>query len=310
MTPRAERILSLIDSYRLMRSTHVIEFLKYYFNEEISEQRTVRCLRWLMDEKKVVRIRNDPDSKTVTQGSLPKIYGRNTRRNKALNERRDRASLVVPHTLEIVSSIAFNVVRPCRQSQGQMRFMDAPDILHVMATPEVRASAKPFTWPVQVTYRDSTIHCSLTPDRLFATYCVATSSASFYALEEDRTTEPHQRNDFAFKSGTSIFRKLLCYVFAYHARVPEERYGIRGFRILFVTDSQDRIERVLDVWKRANDALREFQKRSRIDVRPVPNNALLCIDRPTWRERDMFTVPWINGRGERVTLELPASVAP
>jgi hypothetical protein len=149
MTPRAERILSLIDSYRLMRSTHVIEFLKYYFNEAVSEQRTVRCLRWLMDEKELIRIRHDPDAKTVAKGSLPKIYGKNSRRNQALNERRDTASLVVPHTLEIVSSIAFNVVRPCRESKGQMRFMDAPDILRAMATPEVRASAKPLTWPVQ-----------------------------------------------------------------------------------------------------------------------------------------------------------------
>jgi hypothetical protein len=73
-----------------------------------------------------------------------------------------------------------------------------------------------------------------------------------------------------------------------------------------VTDSQDRIERVLDIWKRANDALKEFQKRPRIDARAVPNNALLCIDRPTSREHDMFTVPWVNGRGDRVTLELPA----
>ncbi len=305
MTSRAEQILSLVDSYRLLRTTHIIELLKF-FNEDVSEQRIVRRLRWLMDEKMLLRIRHDPDSKTVAKGSLPKIYGKNIRRNKALNERRDRASLVVPHTLAVADTMVFGVVRACRESEGRVDFFDAPDILRHLGTAQVQAEAKPFTWPVCVTYRDVTHNCSLTPDRLFATSYPATSSASFYALEEDRTSEPLERHDFSFESGTSIFRKLLCYVFAYHARVPEQRYNIKGFRILFVTDSQDRIARVLKVWKRANDALKDFQKQTRAQVRPVPNNVLLCIDRPTLRKHDIFTVPWVNGRGDRVTLDLPA----
>jgi hypothetical protein len=179
-----------------------------------------------------------------------------------------------------------------------------------MGTPEVKAGPKPFTWPVEVFYRDTTINCSLTPDRLFATSVSGTPGAAFYALEEDRASEPQQRNDFSFASGTSLFRKLLCYVFAYHARVPEKRYGIRGFRILFVTNSRDRIDHVLPIWKRANDVLKEFQKQSQIEVRAVPNNVLLLVDRPTLRPSDIFSVPWTNGRGDPVALELPASVVP
>jgi hypothetical protein len=309
MTPRAERILSLFDDrhgYRLLRSTHVIEFLKYYFNEEISEQRTVRCLRWLMDERELLRIRYDPDSKTLAQGSLPKIYGKNTRRNQALNERRTKPSRVVPHELAVADTMAFNVVRPCRESEGRIRFIDAPDILQRSRTRNGKPPAKPFTWETQVTYRGKVIESSVTPDRLFGTMSAATSEAWFYALEEDRTTEPHQRDDFSFESGTSIFRKFLTYVFAYHARVPFELYGIKGFRILFVTDSQTRIDNVLPIWKRANDALKEFQRQSHLPVRPVPNNVLLCIDRPTLRASDIFSVPWVNGRGDRVTIDLPA----
>jgi hypothetical protein len=309
MTPRAERILSLIDSYRLMRTTHIIEFLKYYFNEDLSEQHVLRTMRWLMDEKELIRIRHDPDAKTVAKGSLPKIYGKNIRRNQALNERRDTASLVVPHALDVASTMVFNVVRACRGSDGWMGFIDAPDILHHMASPQVQAGPKPFTWPVQVTYRDKTVNCSLTPDRIFATIIRATSQTFYYVLEEDRASEPQQRDDFSFASGTSLFRKLLCYVFAYHARVAEERYSIKGFRILFVTTSQDRIEHILPIWKRANDALKQFQKQAQIEVRAVPNNVLLCVDRPTLRPSDIFSVPWTNGRGDRVMLDLP-SVAP
>jgi hypothetical protein len=148
MTPRAKRIISLFDErhgYRLLRSTHVIEFLKYYF-EEISEQRTVRCLRWLMDERELLRIRHDPDSKTLAQGSLAKIYGKNTRRNQALNERRTKPSRVVPHELAVADTMAFNVVRACRESEGQIRFIDAPDILESSRTQQGKPRAKPFTW--------------------------------------------------------------------------------------------------------------------------------------------------------------------
>jgi hypothetical protein len=217
---------------------------------------------------------------------------------------------VVPHALELASTISFGVVRPSRESEGRIRFIDAPDILQRSRTRNGKPPAKPFTWETQVTYRGKVIESSVTPDRLFGTMSAATSEAWFYALEEDRTTEPQQRDDFSFESGTSLFRKFLTYVFAYHARVPFELYGIRGFRILFVTDSQTRIDNVLPIWKRANDALKDFQRQSHIEVRPVPNNVLLCIDRPTLRPSDIFSVPWVNGRGERVTLDLPISVAP
>jgi hypothetical protein len=306
-TPRADRILSLLDSYRLLRTTHIIECLKY-FNESTSAQRTVKYLRWLMDERAVLRIRHDPDSRTVASGSLPKIYGRYDRANLALNERRDRASRVVPHTLAIADTMIFGVVRACRESMGSMQFRDAPEIVTRMGSDQVKTSAKPFTWPVDVTYREKTAKCSLTPDRLFGT--VTSEHTWFYVLEEDKSTEPHQRNDFSFDAGTSLFRKLLCYVFAYHAQVPLQRYGIRGLRILFVTDSQKRIERVRSVWQQANEVLKEFQRASHLGVRPVPHNVLLCIDRPTLRAGNIFTVPWVNGRGERVTLDLPAAVAP
>lgn len=150
MTPRVARILALLDEYRLMRSTHINEFVNYFFNERYSEQTTTRWLRWLMDEGDVLRIRRDPDSKTVTQGSLHKIYGRNTRQNQALNERKNKPSLIVPHTLDVVSTIAFGVVRPCRESRGGLRFIDAPDIVQSRGSDQVKASAKPYTWPVQV----------------------------------------------------------------------------------------------------------------------------------------------------------------
>jgi hypothetical protein len=111
-------------------------------------------------------------------------------------------------------------------------------------------------------------------------------------------------------SGTSIFGKLLRYVFAYYFDVPKQLYGIRGFRILLVTDSQERIENMLLMWKQANEALKEFQRQSDLEIRAVPKNVLHCIDRPTLRAGSIFTVPWRNGRGEEVTIPLPPPAAP
>src|SRR5687768_13707464 len=79
-------------------------------------------------------MRHDPDSKTLAQASLAKIYGKNTRRKQPLNERRTKPSRVVPHERAVAGTMAFNVVRACRESEGLVRFIDAPDILESSRT--------------------------------------------------------------------------------------------------------------------------------------------------------------------------------
>ena len=227
-TARTDLIEKLLREYRFMRPTHLLEFLRY-FNEETSEQGVSRTLRWLYDIHAVTRIKKDPDSRMVAKGSLPKIYGLYNRANQALNDHPHRVSRVVPHALEVCNTIAFGVVRPCRESKGALRFIDAQEILQSKDAAQARAAAKPYTWPVSFTYRGETIKSSLTPDRLFGTFATATSHASFYALEEDRASEPEQRDDYSL-SGTSIFRKMLCYVFARHFGVPEQLYGIKDLQ--------------------------------------------------------------------------------
>lgn len=308
MTPRIERILALLDDregYRVLRSSHINEFVKYYFNESYNNQTTARCLRWMMDEGLVLRIRRDPDSKTVAQGSLAKIYSSNSSKNQALNERQGKPSLIVPHDLQIADSIVWGILHPCRLSQGAMRFIDAPAILESRGSNEAKASAKPYTWPVQVVYRDKMYKCTITPDRFFGTYFTALAHNWWFLLEQDRGTEPQQRSDYAFNSGTSLFRRFLTYAFLYHTQVLFHLYNIKGFRILFVTSSQERIKHALEIWRLANEALKEFQKQSNLEIRGVPNNVLHCIDRPTLRAGDIFTVPWVNGRGDRVTIDPP-----
>lgn len=344
MTPRIDRIRALLDErhgYRLLRSNHINEFLKYYFNEAYSEQTNARMLRWLMDEGVILRVRSDPDTNTITQGSLCKIYGWNNRKNQSIDERHIKVSTIhtprehgdttnsgggdevskkrrekikrqdayslVPHELEIANSIVWGTVLPCRLSQGTMRFLDAPDILASRGSAEAKAATKPYTWPVEVVYRNTKHKCSITPDRLFGIYFTALAQHWWFVLEEDRSTESQQRDDYAFNAGTSLFRRFLTYAFLYHANVLSHLYNIKGFRILFVTDSQARINHVLEIWKLANGVLKEFQKQSGLESRGVPNNVLQCVARPTLRAGSIFSVPWVNGRGDEVTLDPPVA---
>jgi hypothetical protein len=336
MTPRIDRIRALLDErhgYRLLRSNHINEFLKYYFNEAYSEQTTTRILRWLMDEGVILRVRSDPDTTTITQGSLCKIYGRNTPANKAIDERHltsattqvearesgggkqsrkrqnkkylNKPHYIVPHALEVANTMAFAVARGCRLSAGQARLIDAPDLLKSQGTAQALAAVRPFTWNVPVVYKSKSYKFHLTPDRLFALYFPARAQHWFFALEEDLSTEVVRRHDLSFSSSSSLFRKFVTYVFAYAMQVPLGLYNIKGFRILFVTDSQARIQHALDVWRLANEVLAEFQKESQVEVRTVPNNVLLCTQRRVLRAHDIFTAPWTNGRGDEVTLDPP-----
>jgi hypothetical protein len=88
-------------------------------------------------------------------------------------------------------------------------------------------------------------------------------------------------------------------------QIPKQLYNINGFRILLVTDTQARIKHVLEIWKLANEALKEFQKQSQLEVRAVPNNVLHAVVRQNLRAKDIFTVQWTNGRGDQVTIDLP-----
>jgi hypothetical protein len=308
MTTRAELILSLLDSYRLLRTPHILEFLKY-FEGQISDQKTLRLLRHLMDERRILRVRNDPYSKTVAKGSLPKIYGLPLRRNHSLNERREKVSAVVPHTLEIADTIVYGVVKPCRQSNGELQFIDTPEILTTMISEQTGRLSKPLTWKVKDAYFEGhKISLSTTPDRLFGVrlaYRKAPHNRWFFVLEEDRSSETILPKNLL---KATIFRKVLCYCFARHYRLAEQMYNVRDFRVLFVTDSKKRAEHMVDVFDLANRELKALQKRQGLKPDGCPPNVFLFTDRPTLRSGNIFTTPWLNGRGETRQIEPPSSL--
>jgi hypothetical protein len=294
MTERAECIMSLLGSFRLLRTTHILEFLHYHFGDNHSHQRTRRVLRLLHDHERVLRIRNDPLRDTVTHGSLPKIYGLNIRKNHALNERYDKASRVVPHTLSVADTIIFNVVRACRADKDTLRFMAHQEILNTLAPEHTRRIKKPLTWSVQTHFHHTNHTFHITPDQLFIVENKDGKRA--FLLEEDLQSEPIQRKDL---QGTAIYRKLLAYGFSRARALLLNRFGIARFQVLFVTNSAERAGHMLAMYEPLNQELQEagFKK--------CPANVFLFIDRPTLRAHDIFTAPWLNAKGDIYRIEIP-----
>jgi hypothetical protein len=299
MTERVKLITSLLASFRLLRTGHILECLRYYLGDNNSDQRTVRLLRTLHDHKHVLRIQNDPDSASIAHGSLEKIYCLPHRRNQCLNERRETASKVIPHALAVADTTIFNVIRPCRESRGALRFIDHEEILATMAPEHTRQLQKPLSWSVRVHHQAAWQTVGITSDRLFIVK--SESGRLAFLLEEDMQSEPIQRKNL---QGTAIYRKLLAYGFTHTNRLLLERFGIPGFRVLFVTNSTKRAEHMLAAYELVNGELKAA------GLRTCPANVFLFIDRPTLREGDIFTVPWINGRGDTVTIDLPPAAAP
>jgi hypothetical protein len=295
LTVRDDLIFSLLDEYRLLRPRHLAVFLEEKFGAHVSEQGLLRRLRTLMDWQYLLRIRNDPERATVAGGSLQKIYGRPERRNLALNERRETASRVIPHTLAVADTMA-DVVRACCDSAGHLRYLRTHEVDMTLAPSSTGQQATPVRWKMRVCAQGHWRTVGITPDKVFGVHYLTRPperARSFFCLEEDLNTEPIVRKNL---QGTAIFRKLLTYAFTYSRQFLWEQYQIKGFRALFVTTTPQRAASMQAVYDLVNDEL------SAAGIKRCPANVFLFIDRPTLRAGNFFTVPWRNGHGEVVTL--------
>jgi hypothetical protein len=287
----------------MMRSPALVEHLRYRFPDGLSAQNVSRRFRVLMDAGLTIRVRFDPHAKAVARGSLAKIHALNTRRNQLLNERSRTVSQIVPHALSVTETMAYSVVRACRASSGRFRFIDSDDILATMATEQTKKRSKPMTWQVKIHHLNKSLILKITPDRMFGIQPTNSKSANnpFFILEEDLSTETVLPKNL-LKS--TIYRKVLCYVFARYHKLPERLYGIRNIRALFVTCTKKRALHMAEMYSMANQELKDFQRKSGIKPTGCPPNVILFIDRPTLRQSDIFSAQWLNGQGKPHKIEL------
>jgi hypothetical protein len=303
LTPRDEAILALLRSYRLMRTPHIVEHLRYTHPDGLSTQNLSRRLRTLMDAGHTIRVRNDPLAKAVARGSLSKIHALNIRRNQLLNERTTAAGQIVPHALSVSDTMAYSVVRACSANRRGLRFIDTDEILATMASEQTKKRAKPLTWKIKVHHQGKNLILANTPDRLFGVHPVNQKSAnnSFFILEEDLSSETVLPKNL-FKS--TIYRKVFCYVFARFHKLPEQMYGTRNIRAIFVTSTKNRAKHMTEMFGLANQELKAFQRKAGFKPTGCPPNVFLFIDRPTLRQSDIFSAQWLNGQGKPHKIEL------
>jgi hypothetical protein len=169
-----------------------------------------------------------------------------------------------------------------------------------MAPARTAKAYKPLTWRVEARLKGEPVTLGTTPDKLFMVK--GAIGRSVFLLEEDMGSEPVQRESL---EGTAIFRKVLAYIFTYDTKLLQERYGIPGFRVLFVTNSRERAVHMSEMYAAANEELKAQQSRSGRKPNGCPPNVFMFIERQTLRPSDIFSVEWLNGKGELKMIERP-----
>jgi hypothetical protein len=109
-------------------------------------------------------------------------------------------------------------------------------------------------WTVTLRADDTNEKLGIIPDAEFA---IENRNRAGYLqrfhffLEADRGTMPVRRKTLRL---SSIYRKALAYSQTRRSGILKERFGIPGFRVLFITRSRDRLERMKEV---CSEALRD-----------------------------------------------------
>lgn len=82
---------------------------------------------------------------------------------------------------------------------------------------------------------------------------------------------------------------MLAYYFTHELGIHTKHFGFQEFRVLFVTTSAKRVENMIEVNKRFNEG--------------AGSPLLLFTNVRALRDvTDILKHPWVNGRGEQVSL--------
>ncbi|MEO7700167.1 MAG: replication-relaxation family protein, partial [Opitutus sp.] len=150
-----------------------------------------------------------------------------TSRNRAIKR------LFLEHAL-MVSDIMVALEIACRK-RSDVRLL----IEHEIPLPEsTRALRDPFRWTVNVSGKEK---LGVIPDRVFALELFEKNERILCFLEADRGTMPVER---AKNDASSISRKLLAYAATWRAGIHRSRFAASRLRVLTVTSSATRCERI------------------------------------------------------------------
>lgn len=247
LTDRDVAILKALERYRFLTVEHL-----QALTATQSRQGLTRRLRELYDAKFVDRPRAQmltmayADKRPMVyalgnegaqllsdrfQIRLPDIYW--TEKNRRVKEK------FVEHTLGVADFLV-GMELACR-AHGNLRLLTQEDIL-ANAPERTRRKRHPFRWQTRINWGGEWHNISIVPDAVFGLHYTDRpdgKNRAYFMVEIDRGTMPILRRDI---SQSSFARKLHSYADSYERKLHTELYGIKNFRVLTVTTSQDRIE--------------------------------------------------------------------
>jgi hypothetical protein len=136
---------------------------------------------------------------------------------------------------------------------------------------------------------EKTYNDGVTPDYLFRLifhYEPKPHNFATFFFEADRATEP---NDTDTAREVYLYRKMLAYYFTYMLGIHTELFGFKEFRVPILTTGPERVKNLIEVNKRFNNG-------EGSELFLFTDRASLCAS------PHVLEHPWVNGRGERVTL--------
>lgn len=156
-------------------------------------------------------------------------------------EFRPVSALVMSHTLAVAEALIS--IEQTSKRNG-IRFLDEQAVLNTLRTESL---PKRLQWRITIKSGKETEAVGVIPDGFFAVERAEDANAPrrfYYFLEVDRGTMPIMRKSLAL---SSIHRKALAYSRTFKTGLLKKRFGISGFKVLFVVRSKERMERMKEV---------------------------------------------------------------
>jgi hypothetical protein len=246
LTARDIALLQHVARHRFLSSKHLAAL------DGGSEQNLLRCLRVLFDNGYLDR----PSAQLAhvpVVGPRPMVYGLGRRGARVLQEHHQRESEAtdwternkragakfIEHTIAIAHFMV-GLELGCR-GRTDLELLRESEII-ARASDRTRHAREPLR--LAVPGLDNSLGVSsVVADGLFG-LVFPDETASYFLLEIDRGSMPLTRSRF---DQTSIKRKLAIYWEGWKQGRPAEHFGIKQVRVLTVTDSAERADRMVQL---------------------------------------------------------------
>ena len=225
-------------------------------------------------------------------GSAPMVYALSDRGAQLLNARfgatfpdtdwqhknRSVGRPFIEHTLAIADTHCALTV--ATQARPEVQLIGADTLIASFPTPPLSAD-RAFIWRSQVRRNDVIESISVNPDYVFALRSPVISRRC-YLVECDRGSMPVARATF---KRTSIVRKYAGYIEGYNAKLHEQQFGWKAFRILFITNTPERADHM-------RVALQDFTRATNI------RQLFYFAHADALATNDILSLDWIDGNGQ------------